>query len=85
MLPPFMRWAICHADDTVGKSRALRMAAGAYRESAQRRVQRLRVVAPAVTCLVIGGGVALLYALALFVPVVQMLKGLCGPAESFVL
>jgi type II secretory pathway component PulF len=77
-LPPFLRWAICHADDAVGRTRALRMAADAYRESACRRIQRLRVVAPIVTGLVIGGGVVLLYALALFVPVVQMIEGLAG-------
>ena len=77
-LPPLLRWAIWHPDDTVGRSRALRMAADVYRESAQRRVQRLRVTAPIVTCVVIGGGVVLLYALALFVPVAQMLQGLAS-------
>jgi type II secretory pathway component PulF len=77
-LPPLLSWAICHADATVGRSQALRMAARLYRESAQRRVQRLRVLAPIVTCLVIGGGVTLLYALALFAPVAQMIQGLAG-------
>jgi type II secretory pathway component PulF len=75
-LPPLLRWAIWHADETVGRPWALRMAAGAYRRSAERRVQRLRVMAPVVACLVIGGGVALAYALAVFLPVVQMLQGI---------
>jgi type II secretory pathway component PulF len=77
-LPPLLRWALWHADDTVGRSRALRMAAELYRESAERRVQKLRVVAPIVTCLVIGGGVTLLYTLALFVPLAQLIQGLAG-------
>ena len=77
-LPPLLRWAIWHPDDTVGRTRALRMAAGVYREAAQRRVQRLHVTAPIVTCVVIGGGVVLLYALALFVPVAQLLQGLAS-------
>jgi type II secretory pathway component PulF len=77
-LPPLLRWAIWHADEHVDKAWALRMAAGAYRESAERRVGRLQILAPIVACVLIGGGVVLLYALALFVPVVQMLHGLAG-------
>ena len=77
-LPPFLRWALCHSDETIGRPQALRMAANTYRESAQRRAERLRVLAPLVTCIVLGGGVTLLYGLALFIPVVQMLKGLAS-------
>ncbi len=77
-LPPLLRWAIWHADDRVGRSRSLRIAAGIYRDSAQRRARRLRALAPIFTCVVLGGGVVLLYALALFVPVAQMLHGLAG-------
>ena len=54
------------------------MAANTYRDAAQRRIERLRVTAPIVTCVVIGGGVTLLYGLALFVPVAQMLRGLAS-------
>lgn len=77
-LPPLLRWAIWHADEPFGRSRALRMAADFYVESSQHRVQRLQVVAPIATCAVIGGGVTLLYGLALFVPVAQMIQGLAG-------
>ena len=77
-LPPLLRWAIWHADESFGRSRALRMAADFYADSSQHRVQRLQVVAPIVTCTVIGGGVTLLYGLALFVPVSQMIQGLAG-------
>jgi type II secretory pathway component PulF len=77
-LPPFLRWAIWHADDTVGRSRALRMASNTYRQSARRRIERLRVAAPNLACVVIGGGVTLLYGLALFVPVAQMIRELAS-------
>lgn len=77
-MPPLLQWAIWHADDSVGRSRALRMVAELHRNSAERRTSRLRVLAPVVTCVVIGGGVTLLYALALFIPVAQMIQGLAG-------
>jgi type II secretory pathway component PulF len=77
-LPPMLRWALWHSDASVGRSRALAIAAELYRDSAERRVAKLRVLAPIVTCLVIGGSVTLLYGLALFVPVAQMLQGLAG-------
>ena len=76
--PPFLRWAIWHGDGPVGRPRALRMAANVYRQSAQRRIERLRVAVPLAACVVLGGGVTLLYALALFVPVAQMLQGLAA-------
>jgi type II secretory pathway component PulF len=76
--PPFLRWAIWHGDGPVGRARALRMAANVYRQSAQRRIGRLRVAVPIVACIVLGGGVTLLYALTLFVPVAQMLRGLAA-------
>jgi general secretion pathway protein F len=72
--PPFLRWALLHSDATVGRGPALQMAANIYRVSAQRRAERLRVVAPIVVCVIVGGGVTLAYGLALFVPVVELLK-----------
>lgn len=74
--PPFLRWALWHSEATTGRARALHMAARIYRESAQRHIDRLRIVAPIATCVVLGGGITLLYGLALFVPVVEMLQGL---------
>ncbi len=74
--PPFLRWVLLHSEESIGRSRALWMAADIYRKAAERRAERLRIVAPIVTCAVLGGGVTLLYGLALFVPVVQMLHAL---------
>lgn len=77
-LPPFLRWALWHSEATTGRVRALRIAAGIYRESARHRVDRWRVFLPVATCVILGGGVTLLYGMALFVPVVEMLRGLAS-------
>lgn len=74
--PPFLRWALLHSAETTGISRGLRMAARLYRDAAQRRTERIRVAAPLVTCILLGGGATLLYGLAIFVPVVEMFRQL---------
>jgi type II secretory pathway component PulF len=74
-LPPLLRWAIWRAEP-VDRPRALQMAAGVYREAAKRRRRRAAIAEPMLACVVIGGGVTLLYALALFLPVTQLLQGL---------
>jgi type II secretory pathway component PulF len=71
--PPFMRWAIWHSDATAGRARALEIAARMYHEAAERRAQRLHTLAPMAILVLVGGTVTLLYALALFVPVVELL------------
>jgi general secretion pathway protein F len=80
--PPFMRWALLHSEATTGRPRALRMAADIYRLSAQRRQERLRIVAPIVVCVVLGGGVTLLYGLSLFVPIVELLRALASGSPA---
>jgi type II secretory pathway component PulF len=77
-LPPFLTWALWHSEATTGRARALRMAADIYRVNAARRQERLQMIAPLATCALLGGGIALLYGLALFVPVVEMLSGLAS-------
>jgi type II secretory pathway component PulF len=72
--PPFLRFALWHAEATVGRARTLRMAADLYRRAARRGVARTGLVAPLVLCVGVGGGVTLLYGLALFVPVIEMLR-----------
>jgi type II secretory pathway component PulF len=76
--PPFLRYALWHSDDGVGRLQALRMAAELYRAAARRRTDRIRIGAPLVLCAVLGGSVTLLYGLALFVPVVEMLTTLAN-------
>jgi type II secretory pathway component PulF len=77
-MPPFLRWALWRSEPAIDRPRALSMAGNLYRESARRRLDRVQLLAPVITCVVIGGGVTLLYGLTLFVPLVQMLKGLAS-------
>lgn len=72
--PPFLRWSIWHGDSTTGLVRALEIAARLYRESAERRAERQRVLLPITVLVVIGGTVTLLYGLALFVPLTELLR-----------
>lgn len=76
--PPFLRWALHSSEATTGRAKALRMAAGIYRDAAKHGQRRLRVVAPIVMAVVVGGGATLLYGLALFVPIVNLLQGMAS-------
>ncbi len=78
--PPFLRWALIHSELVTGRANALRIAAKVYRQSAARRRRRLQVVVPMVIGLALGGTAALLYGLALFVPVIDMLRSLAAGA-----
>lgn len=74
--PPFLRWALWQTDDSMPPSQALRLAASVYRESAQRRAERSRIAIPIVACVILGGGATLLYGLALFLPITELLQAL---------
>jgi type II secretory pathway component PulF len=77
--PPFLRWALWQTVPATDRVQALQMAAAVYRESAERRIHRLQIVTPLVACALVGGGVTLLYGLALFAPVVDLLWALAVP------
>jgi type II secretory pathway component PulF len=74
--PSFLRWAIWHSNEISDRANGLRLVAGLYQRTAAYRNQQLRTVTPVIVFAIIGGGVTLLYALALFVPVYQMLHAL---------
>jgi general secretion pathway protein F len=76
--PPFLRWALWHSDTSTGRVRALQIAARMYSEASQRRGERLQTFAPMVALVLLAGTVTLLYGLALFVPVVEMLVELAA-------
>jgi general secretion pathway protein F len=81
-LPPFLRWALLHSDETTGRVCALKAAADIYHRSAVRRQKQLRIVLPLTVAVVIGGVATLVYGLALFVPVIEMLRGLASQYSS---
>ena len=74
--PPFLRWALWQTDESMSPSQALRLAASVYRESAQRRAELSRIAIPIVACVFLGGGTTLLYGLALFLPITELLQAL---------
>lgn len=76
LFPPFLRWALWQTDESVSPAQALRLAASVYRESAQRRAVQSRIAVPIVACVFLGGGATLLYGLALFLPITELLQAL---------
>ncbi len=78
-IPPFLRWALLQSDATVGRGRAMHMAAALYRDASNYSIQRAKIVAPMLGVVLIGGTVTLLYGLTLFVPLTQMLKAVAMP------
>jgi type II secretory pathway component PulF len=81
-LPPFLHWALFDSESTTGRVCALQAAAEVYRQIAQRRQERLRIILPLIVAVVVGGAATLLYGLALFVPVIEMLRGLASQYSS---
>jgi type II secretory pathway component PulF len=81
-LPPFLRWALLDSEQTTGRVCALRTAANVCRRAALRRQNRLRIVLPLLVAILIGGTATLLYGLALFVPVIELLRGLAVQYSS---
>ncbi|WP_254512597.1 type II secretion system F family protein [Anatilimnocola floriformis] len=77
-LPPFLRWALFRSEPLLDRVSALRLAADLYYEAAQRRISRMRIAVPIVFSAVLGGGVTLLYALALFVPLAHLLRSIAA-------
>jgi general secretion pathway protein F len=81
-LPPLLRWALLDSEQTTGRVCALKTAADVYRRAATRRQNRLRIVLPLLVAVLIGGTATLLYGLALFVPVIELLRGLAVQHSS---
>jgi general secretion pathway protein F len=74
--PPFLRWLMIDGERQGKLSHALRLAAEMYRRRAANSLIWFKTLFPVLTCVFIGGGIVLLYALGLFMPFVQMLDGL---------
>jgi type II secretory pathway component PulF len=74
--PPFLRWALTSSTEAASLARTLRLAAKTYRHRAERRAEWLRIVMPMLTCVVLAGGVTLLYCLSVFAPVFRLIQDL---------
>lgn len=76
--PPLLLWLMSTAERHTALLPALKHAAETYHRRAQHQAALARVFLPVVLTLVVGGSVALLYALTLFVPYTSMLRALGG-------
>jgi hypothetical protein len=82
-LPPLLRWMTDNPGDAETQSEMLHSAASSYRGRASLSAERLDRRAVLVPCVIIGGGVALLYGLALFLPSIELLTTLATePARA---
>lgn len=77
-VPPLLSWAREAAPKRTADAEDFRAIAGTYRDLAARGAERSTKLAPVLACVLIGGGATLLYGLALFVPVVELLWALNG-------
>jgi type II secretory pathway component PulF len=76
--PPLVNWLLSAAGRDGALLPALRHAAAAYHRRARRQSDLLRLIAPVVLTIAVGGSVAALYALTLFVPYAAMLRSMSG-------
>jgi general secretion pathway protein F len=74
--PPLLRWYLCAPAGETGLIEALRQASQNYRRRAAVRLQWATVQIPLLLVTVVGGGATLLYSLALFAPLIELLRDL---------
>lgn len=77
-LPPFMRWMIAAGARHGTLPASLRQIAEIYRRRALFRAEWFKLCLPVVLTLAVGGAAVLLYVLALFVPLTELLKNLAA-------
>jgi type II secretory pathway component PulF len=77
--PALLQWALSDAVPLAERPAALALAANSFRQVVERRAIWLRRWAPLVACVVLAGGATLLYGLAVFVPVIDLLATLAKP------
>ncbi len=76
--PPMLRWTLASGPAGGPMEDPLRHLADLYRRRARFRAERIAVFVPLVLTLGLGTVVAAAYALAVFLPVVELLRGLSG-------
>lgn len=78
-LPPFMQWMLRSGERQGSLAPSLRQICSVYRRRATHRLGWLTLLLPMFLTLVIGGGVVLMYALALWVPLTDSLEKMSMP------
>ncbi len=77
--PALLEWAMSDAVPPAERPAALTLAANSFRQVVERRAIWLRRWTPLVACVVLAGGATLLYGLAVFVPVIDLMATLAKP------
>ena len=80
--PPLLRWVLTTAGQQGSLVAGLRQLATLYRERALHQAQKIRVLLPTLLLLIIGASATVLYALTLFLPVAELLRGLSTPPAN---
>ncbi len=75
---PMLRWVLATGQEQGSLVSALRTLADLYRKRAQFQAQKLSVFLPTILMVAIGASATYLYALALFMPLVNLLQGIKG-------
>lgn len=78
-LPKFLRWMLVSGEQHGRLEETLTLASDVYYTRATRQAEILRTVLPTILTVVVAGGVTLLYALALFAPVIGLYGELGAP------
>lgn len=73
---PMLRWVLTSGQEQGSLVSALRNLGELYRQRARFQAQKVAVFLPMILMIVVGASATLLYALALFVPLVNLLRGL---------
>jgi general secretion pathway protein F len=74
--PPLMRWMISTGERQGTLAAALRHATDVYRRRAEYQAEWMRLTLPIALMILLGGGVTLIYALSLFLPLSELLRSL---------
>jgi general secretion pathway protein F len=75
-LPPMLRWTLATGQAQGSLASALAHLADLYRRRARDRAELIAVFLPALLTLIVGAGAAAFYGLSLFLPLIEMLRGL---------
>jgi type II secretory pathway component PulF len=73
---PMLRWVLAVGQEQGSMVTSLHNLAATYRKRARFQAEKLSIFLPVILMIVVGASAALLYALALFIPLVDLLRGL---------
>ncbi len=74
--PPMLRWTLSSGPAQGSLDASLRHMAGLYRKRARYRADQIALFLPIILTLVVGVGAGAVYALSLFLPLIEIMNGL---------